>query len=224
MNVTLWEWLFDSSSSPLSQHHGTSLGGFTNAVTKERIRYDQFKEYATFISTALVEKFKLEHGHTVALFSHNTVWYPVAMFATTRVGKSRGFLDYVPRRLLIISMRVGGKISGASPAYNVEEMTYALRTADAKVLMTAASSLSVAIPAAQNAGIPKERIILLEGEQDGFTTIHDLIAFGKAKGADKQAAPYRFSAGQTNRDLCGFLSFSSGTTGLPKAVSLSLCS
>lgn len=122
----------------------------------------------------------------------------------------------------MIILIIGGKISGASPAYNVEEMTYALRTADAKVLMTAASSLSVAIPAAENAGIPKDRIILLEGEQDGFTTIHDLVAFGKAKGVDKQVASYKFSTGQTNRDLCGFLSFSSGTTGLPKAVSITL--
>ncbi|KAJ5224965.1 hypothetical protein N7468_006190 [Penicillium chermesinum] len=200
LDVTLWDWLFDSPSSPLSQHEGANLGGFTNAITKERIRYDQFKEYASFISTALVQDFKLAPGNTVALFSHNTVWYPVAMFATTRVGSV---------------------MSGASPAYNVEEMTYALKTADAKILMTAASSLSVAIPAAENAGIPKDRIILLEGEKEGFTTIHDLIALGKKKGAAKQTPPYKFRQGETNRDLCSFLSFSSGTTGLPKAVMIS---
>lgn len=109
-------------------------------------------------------------------------------------------------------------ISGASPAYNVEEMTYALKTAQVKVLMTAASSLPVAVPAAKNAGIPKERIILLEGQADGFLTIKDLLAIGKQYGND-QEAPFRIPKGKSNRDICGFLSFSSGTTGLPKAVS-----
>lgn len=113
----------------------------------------------------------------------------------------------------------GGIISGASPAYNIEEMTFALRTAQAKVLMTAPSALSVAIPAAKNAGIPQDRIILLEGKKAGFTTIQDLVALGESFGPSGQVQPFKIPTGQTNKDLCGFLSFSSGTTGLPKAVS-----
>lgn len=112
----------------------------------------------------------------------------------------------------------GGVISGASPAYNVEEMTYALKTAQAKILMTVPSSMNVAIPAAQNAGIPKERIFLLEGEKDGYTTMQQLLDMGKSYGSN-QAPAFKIPQGQTNRDVCGFLSFSSGTTGLPKAVS-----
>ena len=113
---------------------------------------------------------------------------------------------------------LGGVISGASPAYNVEEMTYALKTAQAKILMTVPSSMNVAIPAAQNAGIPKERIFLLEGEKDGYTTMQQLLYMGKSYGSNQTPA-FKIPHGQTNRDTCGFLSFSSGTTGLPKAVS-----
>lgn len=97
-------------------------------------------------------------------------------------------------------------------------MTYALKTAQAKVLMTAASSLPIAIPAAKNAGIPSDHIILLEGKSSGFNTVNDLIEFGKQYGSS-QEIPYQIPAGKTNRDICGFMSFSSGTTGLPKAVS-----
>jgi long-subunit acyl-CoA synthetase (AMP-forming) len=98
-------------------------------------------------------------------------------------------------------------------------MTFALRTAQAKVLMTAASALPVAIPAAKNAGIPQDRIILLEGKKAGFTTIQDLVALGESFGPSGQAQLFKIPTGQTNKDVCGFLSFSSGTTGLPKAVS-----
>lgn len=84
--LTLWDWLFDSQTSPLYQQLQSNIGGFTNAVTKERVRYDEVKDYATFISTALVQKFGFTAGDAVALFSPNTVWYPVAMFATTRIG------------------------------------------------------------------------------------------------------------------------------------------
>lgn len=70
---------------------------------------------STYVSTALVKKYGLKVGDTVALFSQNNIWYPIAMHAT---------------------LRVGGKVSGASPAYNLDEMTYALQKGEAKFLMT----------------------------------------------------------------------------------------
>ncbi|KAH8430861.1 acyl--CoA ligase [Aspergillus melleus] len=197
VTLPIWDFLFDSEYSPLRRVHPTELGAFINAATHERIRYDEVKDHTTYLSTALVRNYGLEKGDTVALFSPNTIWYPVAMLAT---------------------VRVGGIVSGASPAYNIEETTYALKTAKAKYLMTVPSSMEVAIPAAKNAGIPADRIFLLEGEDDGYMNVQELCDIGKSFGDDGQVAPFELADGETNRDVCGFLSFSSGTTGLPKAV------
>ncbi|OJJ06169.1 hypothetical protein ASPVEDRAFT_87483 [Aspergillus versicolor CBS 583.65] len=196
-NIPIWEWLFDSEYSPLRTNKPEELGSFVNAITKEAIRYDALKDLTTYVSTSLVVNYGLKPGDTVALFSPNTIWYPVAMLAT---------------------VRAGGVISGASPAYNVEEMTYALKTGNAKFLMTVPSSMDVAIPAAKNAGIPPERIFLLEGSKGEYVSVQQLVQKGKRYGPGGQAVPYKLPEGKTNRDVCGFLSFSSGTTGLPKAV------
>lgn len=198
--LTDWDWLFDSSYSPLNKFPPNELAGFQNAVTKERVDWADVKKYSTYISTALVNKYGLKTGETVALFSQNTVWYPVAMFA---------------------GLRVGAKISGASPAYSVEEMTFALKTADAKYLMTTPGSMEVAAASAKAAGLPQSNVFLLEGELPGYTTIQDLIRIGKSFGEERQTPAFKIPTGKKNKDICGFLSFSSGTTGLPKAVMIS---
>ena len=144
-----------------------------------------------------MRKYGLQEGETISLFSQNTVWYPIVMYA---------------------GLRVGCKISGASPAYNVEEMTFALKTADAKFLMTTPESMGVAKAAAEAAGLPLENVFLLEGHLPGYTTVQDLIVVGKSYG-EGQVQKFQIPAGKKSKDICGFLSFSSGTTGLPKAVS-----
>ncbi|KAF2274854.1 4-coumarate-CoA ligase 2 [Westerdykella ornata] len=198
--LTDWDWLFDSSYSPINRFPANELAGFQNAITKERVSWAQVKEYSTYISTALVKKYGLKEGQTISLLSQNTVWYPVAMFS---------------------GLRVGAKISGASPAYNIEEMSFALKTADAKFLMTTPGSIEVAAASAQAVGLPQDRIFLLEDELPGYSTVQDLIEIGKSYGEKGQVPAFKLPPGKKNKDVCGFLSFSSGTTGLPKAVMIS---
>lgn len=98
-------------------------------------------------------------------------------------------------------------------------MTYALKTADTKFLMTSKASIQVAVEAAKNAGIPQKHIFLLEGEVPGFTTFKELRNIGEGYGENGQIPAYRIPSNRSNKEICGFLNFSSGTTGLPKAVS-----
>lgn len=196
-DITIWDWLFDSPASPLAKHVESSLAGYVDGVTKERLDWREVKENSTYISTALCKHYGFGQGQTLSLFSRNTIWYPVAMFA---------------------AIRAGGMVSGASPAYNVEEMTHVLKTADARFLATSPTSIKVAEEAAKNVGIPKEHIFLLEGEVDGYTSIKQLVEIGKGYG-EQQTKACKIPHGKKNKDVCAFLSFSSGTTGLPKAAS-----
>ncbi|KAM5373447.1 hypothetical protein ACJZ2D_006941 [Fusarium nematophilum] len=199
-DLTVWEWAFeDPRHSPLFNFPASDVAGFTNAATGERLGFAQVKQNSTYLCTALVRNYSLQENDTVSLFSQNTIWYPVAMFAT---------------------LRAGGRVNGASPAYSVEEMTGALKTAQAKFIMTVPGSMKVALAAAKNAGIPQERVFLLEGELEGYTTMKQLLEIGKSYGEDGQTPVFRVPRGGTN-DICGYLNFSSGTTGLPKAVMLS---
>lgn len=87
-DVTIWEWLFekDSKACPLNKYPEEQLAGYVDALTKERVSWKDVKEAATSISTVLVKEYGLGEGDTLSLFSRNTIWYPVMLFAAMRVG------------------------------------------------------------------------------------------------------------------------------------------
>ncbi|KAF2425789.1 acetyl-CoA synthetase-like protein [Tothia fuscella] len=175
-------------------------GAYENVTTRERLSFIDVKRKAEILSTILVERYGLQPGQTVSLFSGNTIWYPVGIWAT---------------------LRAGGRVNGASPSYNVAETEHALRTAATKVLLTLPGSLDVAREAAIRVGIPESNILLLEGEAKGIASMQKLIDQAECDTSFHIMPTWQIPAGKSNKDVCGYLNFSSGTTGLPKAVMLS---
>ena len=104
--------------------------------------------------------------------------------------------------------------SGANPAYTAEELEYQLGATKARVLISHAGSLSVALAAAQKAGIPHDRVVLFD-EIQGTTnvTVDTLVEEGLAQ--PQAFVERRLAPGEGKKKLA-FLSFSSGTTGRPK--------
>ncbi|KAG2147413.1 uncharacterized protein EDB93DRAFT_1250559 [Suillus bovinus] len=68
------------------------------------------------------------------------------------------------------------------------------------------------LPLALTSGLPKDRIYILEGERDGYTSYDQLVSSARKNNIPR--LPVRYA----NKDTLAFLVFSSGTSGLPKAV------
>ena len=185
-NVAVWDWLFESSTSPLKRYRTDALAGYTDAQTKERLNWAQVEESTKHISTALVRRYGFQAGDTITIFSGNTIWYPVAMFS---------------------AVRVGGIVSGASPGYNVDELAYALSKSKSKFLITNSSTVEIAVQAAQRAGISEEHVFFLQGEGKGHRFLRDLIEIGKGFGEAGQIQSFQIPENKTNKDICGLLCF-----------------
>lgn len=97
-------------------------------------------------------------------------------------------------------------------------MVHAMKTASTKILFTLPSSLDVAVTAAKEAGLSQSNVLLLEGSAPGFISLQDLVRHGLSL---ESVPHYSIALPRTNKQICGYLNFSSGTTGFPKAVMLS---
>ncbi|CDO75538.1 hypothetical protein BN946_scf184776.g4 [Trametes cinnabarina] len=133
--------------------------------------------------------------YLVCIFGPNHIDYPVAIWA---------------------SLRLGAIVSGANPAYTADELLYQLTTTKARLLIAHPVSLPVALEAARLAGLSQENVVIFDAMPGiPHANIQDLIALGLEH--TQQFVERRLKPGEGKRKLA-FLSFSSGTTGRPKAV------
>lgn len=66
----------------------------------------------------------------------------------------------------------GGVISSVNPTYTVDELSHQLKDSGAKALITHASCFASSIVAAKNAGIPRNRVLLIGDEREDAQALH----------------------------------------------------
>ncbi|EGX91971.1 4-coumarate-CoA ligase 2 [Cordyceps militaris CM01] len=203
-DLTLWQWLFEGPS-PAAGCSSPAAGAaavtreYINTHTNTRLTHAQMRDAAAALSAALVRR-GLRPGDVVALVSPNAVTYPVCLHGV---------------------MRAGGVPAVTSPAANETEMRHALRTVRARFVMCAPETLPVVRAAAAKEGIDKECVFVFADEEDrvdGHVSLSQLVEEGARKGC---MPPVGLPTGMTSAQATAFLCFSSGTTGLPKAVIIS---
>ncbi|KAF9460146.1 phenylacetyl-CoA ligase [Collybia nuda] len=153
------------------------------------------------LANALSLKWGIKRHDIVCIFSPNNIDYATTIWAVHRLG---------------------GIITPANPGYMVEELVHQLHATKAALLVIHPTFLDTAHKAAQIAGLPNDRIILIEDPPYSETTskhtsINNLVDFGS--NAPQNFIEARLKPGEARTTLA-FLSFSSGTTGKPKAVAI----
>ena len=150
------------------------------------------------IASNLTDHFNIAQKSTVALFSPNHV-------------------DYVP--LCLAVAQCGAKLTPVNPQYKAEELGVILERSQSEVLFCHSSLLDVGFDACKMAKSVKHVIVMPDDEdmvaQGGSISLNEL------KSSDTPLHG-SYSSGYGIFDCHPFLlPFSSGTTGLPKAVCLS---
>ncbi|KAK5049531.1 hypothetical protein LTR84_004460 [Exophiala bonariae] len=203
--VPLPEFMFDEQYGryPVSK----SRDAYTCGLTGASISSQEQKARVTYLARALAEELGWsvnegsEFDKVAGIFALNTI-------------------DIMTLNWAILS--INGVSSPANAAYSVEELRHQLHFSGCKALFTVASLLPVALEAATLAGLSHERIYICEMPGDGVypghhKTISELIDRGKDL---PSLEPIRWTKGQGARQTA-FLCYSSGTSGLPKAVMIS---
>ncbi|KAM0248379.1 hypothetical protein ACHAQJ_009504 [Trichoderma viride] len=128
-------------------------------------------------------------------------------------------IDYVPFTHAI--HRLSGIVTPVSAAYSIPELEHQLRTSGSKAVFTCAPLLDNALKAAATVGIPRDRVFIIPvsgfDNPASYVTIDDLVAEGKTLPPLK---PLHWVKGQGARQTA-YLCYSSGTSGMPKAVMVS---
>jgi 4-coumarate--CoA ligase len=107
-------------------------------------------------------------------------------------------------------LRAGATITTVNSLYTADELTHQLQDAGASWLFTVSALLPAAEEAAERAGIPADRLVVLDGAP-GHPSLKDLLTAG---------APVPVVSFDPATHVA-VLPYSSGTTGRPKGVRLS---
>jgi 4-coumarate--CoA ligase len=132
-------------------------------------------------------------------------------------------------------MSFGGIFAGVNPSHTPYELTHAFKTADVKAVIVEAELLPNALKATAQANIPRSRVFVFDHHTSTKVPWSDIEVWGEGLGGEERwggCKSWRFLMGQgesdwerwnderQSKETVAARLFSSGTTGLPKAVEM----
>ncbi|PFH54842.1 hypothetical protein AMATHDRAFT_134798 [Amanita thiersii Skay4041] len=190
-NLTIPQFILDTNL-PYRPLRPSNVPWFIEDQSGRKIFYPEVRERTYNLASALCTQFQL-----ICLFSPNHTDYATVIWAV---------------------QSFGGVITPSNPTYTVDELVHQLKITEASLIVVHPMFFTTALGAAKVVGLPKERIVLLEkGPGAGNFAISDLLQLASSQ--QSHYVPKRLKSGEA-RTKIAFLSFSSGTTGKPKAVAI----
>ncbi|KAJ3574471.1 hypothetical protein NP233_g1749 [Leucocoprinus birnbaumii] len=153
--------------------------------------------------STLFSDYGIGETDTVMLFSPNQIDYPLTAWAIHRLGSI---------------------VTCSNPQFTTDELCHQLRIANVTLMIVHSTVLGVSLSAAKQFGLSSDRIVLLDKPGNAYAidsscapslykTVPDLIM----KGLNRPFAFKEFTLGSgEGKTKVALLSWSSGTTGLPK--------
>lgn len=170
----------------------------TDVQTGRRYTFDDLSKLSLNFGSRLQERLQWRTGHVLTIFSMNVIDIPPIVWGT---------------------VAIGGVVSPLNPNFSATELVHYLKTSQAKAIVTQKSQYAKVAQAAKGAGLPKDRIIVIDNDDDAsgdniWQRDPYLIPDNKFDSVHKSPIT-------RPKEELAFLVFSSGTTGLPKGVMLS---
>lgn len=157
------------------------------------------------LANAVAKRWGIGDDDVVCVYSPNNIDYPTVIWAIHRLGAIA---------------------SCANPAYTESELQHQIDAVKASLLIVHPACLHIGLAAARASGLSANRVVLMAPPSSSPTaskmvqpTVEELVQEGLSLPLPPAFVEKKLTPGENQRKIA-FLSFSSGTTGKPKAVAI----